>query len=151
MKAMNVIQNVLINSALVLILASCTTLDSISSGGSPRTITLNGTSYSEEEYGSFDTWVCRDYSYGGKILVEVGRFEDPNLLEYGFILYDGTSSGDLTTYQRKGVNLRWDWETTGGSFAFILKSDGTGYFYDFSKASSDGMTTSDTIYKCSRR
>ena len=144
MKVKNAIQVALIIPTLFLM--GCETM-SISS---TRTIELDGKSYSEEELGPFESWVCRDHVYGGKILVEVGRFNDPNLSNIGFVLYDGTSTGELTSYQRKGTNLRWDWGPDGNNFAFVLKPDGIGHYFDFTK-SSDGSAESDGIYRCKRR
>ena len=69
----------------------------------------------------------------------------------GFVLYDGTNTGDIVLYRRDGLSRRWDWGTTG-SYSFIIKSDGTGLFYDFSTADDAGIKSkADDIYKCRRR
>jgi len=75
-----------------------------------------------------------------------------NLTEKGFVLYDGTDSGELTSYKREGIVRRWDWGPNGNDFAFVIKPNGAGYFYDFTKLSLFKRTTqaSDT-YECIRR
>jgi hypothetical protein len=111
------------------------------------------------QMGRFVSWGCSeygssrpipDYGSGSRILVEIGRFEAAHLSELGFILYDGSSSGEPTTYQRKGVNQRWDWGVNG-EFAFVLKPDGTGLFYDFSNVEQGAQTNANDVYECSRR
>ena len=160
MKVMKTSKRTLIGSALILFIAGCTTLESPStepaSSKSPkhsRTIDLNGKKFSEEEHGSFEIWECRDLfdSDSDKVLFEVGRFVNPDYPIGGFILYDGSSSGDLTFYRREGINKRWDWETTGGRFSFILKADGTGIFFDFSDVADGEKTKSDGVFQCSKK
>ena len=69
----------------------------------------------------------------------------------GFVLYDGTNTGDIVIYERKGLRHSWGWGSVGSSYAFIIKTDGTGLFYDFSTADDDGIKhEADDIYKCSR-
>lgn len=113
-----------------------------------RTISLDNSNYSEEEYGPFETWLCSDYISGRRVIVEVGRFEPPNFSEKGFILYDNTSSGELTSYQRRGVNRRWDWGPNA-EYTFILKPDGTGLFYDFTNQSTNESIRASNVFKCS--
>src|SRR5262245_51182613 len=69
---------------------------------------------SEDQVGGFISWGCRDYlSDDRRTIVEIGRFEAANVSDDGFIpgfiLYDGSSSGEFTMYRRMGVNQRWDW------------------------------------------
>ena len=97
----------------------------------PRTIVLNGTQYTEAELGKFTIWVCFDYVDRRGILVELGTFSGERFSGYGFVLYDGTDEGASTSYQRRGLNHRWDWGPNGTEFAFVLEPDGTGLFYDF--------------------
>ncbi len=118
-----------------------------------RVITLGESRYSEDSLGGFISWGCGDYGYVPGIsatLVEIGRFEAASHLDYGFILYDGSSSGELTSYRRKGVNHRWDWGPNG-EFAFVLKTNGTGLFYDFSNVEQGETTSANDVYECSRR
>ena len=117
-----------------------------------RVISLEGSTYSENTLGHFVTWSCRDYiSGGGRVLVEIGRFENKSLSGEGFVLYDGSSSGESTSYQRKGVDLRWDWGPNGSDFAFVLEPDGTGLFYDFSNVPKGETKKPDSLYRCKRR
>jgi len=124
-----------------------------------RVITLGESRYSEDSSGLFVSWGCcrlsastyRDARESCRILVEIGRFEAASLSEAGFILYDGSSSGELTSYQRRGVNQRWDWGPNGVEFAFVLKPDGTGLFYDFSNVRQGETTSANDLYECSRR
>ena len=148
MKAMKLMKSLLIGFVLVLMLGGCETFETASS---PRTIILNGTSYSEDEYGPFESWVGKDYYDGWKVRVEVGVFDKPEFSNYGFILYDGTNEGDLTMYERRGVNKRWNWGENDDNFSFVIKPDGKGLFYDFSTADEDGMAKADEVYKCHKR
>ena len=116
-----------------------------------RVISLGGSTYSEDTLGRFVTWGCRDYISGRGVLVEVGSFENESLSGEGFVLYDGSSSGESSSYQRKGVNQRWDWGPNGSDFAFVLEPDGTGLFYDFSNVSKGETRKPNSLYRCSRR
>ncbi len=137
-----------------------------------RMLTLDNKQYKEGEPWQFMSWKCRDYSYGGKTLVEVGRVSFPDdyknnaaykemddskkeevdkLLEMiGFVLYDGSDTGDTTIYHRSGLSHRWNWGPESNSYSFIIKPDGTGLFYDFSTAENGKKSKADEIYKCSR-
>ena len=79
-------------------------------------------------------------------------FHDQYKSKLGFVLYDGTNTGDSVLYQRDGLNRRWDWGTAGSSYSFIIETDGRGLYYDFSTADDDGIKSkADNVYKCSRR
>ncbi len=137
-----------------------------------RVLVLGGEEYREGEPWQFLSWKCRDYSYGGKILVEVGKVTLPhdykNTVRYqelseeekqgldkfvssiGFVLYDGTDTGDLTLYNREGLSHRWDWEGERGNYSVVIKADGTGLYYDFSTAENGVKHKADDLFKCSR-
>ena len=67
----------------------------------------------------------------------------------GFILYDGTNTGEIVLYNRTGLEHRWDWGSKNNSYSFVIKTDGTGLYYDFSTADDDGRKSkADDIYKC---
>jgi len=125
---------------------ACTTLPTSTPSG-PRSIILNGTTYSETEHGKFVSWSCKDFSYPSGTLIEVGFFPDSKM--GGFILYDGGHTGEVTIHQRKGINHRWDWGPNG-EFAFLIEPDGTGLFYDFSSTPKGTPTKADSVYKCYR-
>ncbi|MFA0357008.1 hypothetical protein AB4525_08845 [Vibrio breoganii] len=135
------------------LLSSCATTSSMNStkltAPEPRVITLGGDPLDEEEYGSFVTWKCTDYVNDPDTLVEVGYLQE--LPHIGFVLYDGGNTGDLTMYERKGLNHRWDW---GGEltfdYAFIVKADGKGLFYDFSNVEAGESALSNQVFKCKR-
>ncbi len=132
------------------LLQSCTTAPPSTNQG-PRTIILNGTTFSEDELGRITSWRCVDYIRGNQTLVEVGYFSKPDYLGVGFILYDGSYSGTPTVYRREGINHRWDWGADNDDYAFIIKPDGTGTYIDFSSGSVGGRKTPDDIYKCYQR
>jgi len=70
----------------------------------------------------------------------------------GFVLYDGTNTGDIVIYRRDGLDRRWDWGAPGSSYSFVIETDGTGLYYDFSTADDDGFkSNADDIFKCGRR
>jgi hypothetical protein len=115
-----------------------------------RSVILDGETYSEIDLGDMTSWRCKDYFDGGKTVVEVGFFTSTDFHDLGFILYDGTYRGETTNYQRKGVNHRWDWGPNGYEYAFVIKTDGKGLFYDFSGVDNGEKVTANDIYKCHR-
>ena len=115
----------------------------------PRTIVLDGEAITEEDLGEFTSWYCKDFVYGGPTLVEVGSFGEGRIL--GFILYDGGYSGEYTFYERTGLDHRWDWGPNGTDYAFIIKPDGTGLYYDFTSVPKGETTKQNEMYKCYQR
>ena len=69
----------------------------------------------------------------------------------GFVLFDGGYSGDWAFYQRKGIEHRWDWGDDGPTYAFVIKADGTGLYYDFSNVPEGEETTAKQVCKCYQR
>jgi hypothetical protein len=92
-----------------------------------------------------------DYPYGGTTFVEVGFIDNPNWLGLGFILFDGGYSGEVSVYERTGLEHRWDWISGGGKYAFVISQDGTGLYYDFTKVPYGESTTAREVYKCYKR
>lgn len=138
----------------ILSFTACTTMPSSdppmpsSTPSGPRSIILDGNIYSETDFGKFVSWRCGDIFNRSGTLVEVGTFTDSKLSGLGFILYDGGHSGESTFYGRKGINHRWDWGPNGGDYAFIIKPDGTGLFYDFSSVPSGEQVKANDVYRC---
>ena len=147
---MNKLRIMVVSIVIVLFTPSCSTVPSATPSG-PRSIILNGETYSETDLGKFSSWRCNDSVYIPGTLVEVGSFINPDLQGSGFILYDGGYSGEHTNYQRKGINHRWDWGPNGNDYAFVIKSDGTGLFYDFSSVPKDQTVYADAVYECHHR
>ncbi|ADK81925.1 hypothetical protein [Sediminispirochaeta smaragdinae] len=143
-------------SFLILILFSCTSFPALNPPASatqtgPRTIILNGEEISEEDVGGFISWYGQDFIEAGPIIVEVGFFGDPNLEGLGFILYDGGFTGELTYYRRTGLEHRWDWGPNETDYAFVIQTDGTGLYYDFTKVKKGKSTTASAVYICHKR
>lgn len=71
---------------------------------------------------------------------------------FGFVLYDGTDSGEHSSHGLKGVNHRWDWgkkaADSGYDYAFVIEPDGTSLYYDFSGGRTEAKASQ--VYKCSR-
>ncbi len=133
---------------------SCSSLRPASATQSgPRTIILDEKEFHEDEAGGFTSWYGVDFVNGGTIRVEVGFFGDQNLDGIGFILLDGGYTGELTTYRRTGLEHRWDWGLigTGYKYSFLLKTDGTGLYYDFTSVEDGKTTTARAVYKCLKR
>ncbi|MCK5894004.1 MAG: hypothetical protein KAG53_06240 [Endozoicomonadaceae bacterium] len=147
---MNRITTSIVILLTILFLASCVTTTPSSTQSGPRSIILKGETYSEASLGKFTSWQCNNYADNTGTLVEVGLFTNQDLNSLGFILYDGSHSGEFTNYKRKGINHRWDWGTgsNGSNYTFIIKPDGTGFFYDFSSTSEGETVTANDIYKC---
>lgn len=140
---------------IVLGLASATTPSRPSSATAtgPRTIILNDKKYSEDDVGGFISWFCYASSDYDKehLLLEIGTFGDPELARLGYILYDGGYIGELTYYERKGLEYRWDWGPNDTDYAFVIKSDGTGLYYDFSNVKRGESTKAKDVFKCYKR
>jgi len=141
---------------LFISLVSCSTVPtrtSVPSGtpSGPRTIVLDGDTVSEIDVRGFTSWYCQDYINGEDTLVEVGFFGDSNLEGTGFILYDGGYSGERTYYNRTGIEHRWDWFQNKTNYSFVISTDGTGIYYDFSTVPVGEKTKGSSIYKCYKR
>lgn len=147
---------------LSIIFLSCVSMDTASTTNpsDSRDLILDGETYSK---GFLDTieitsWCCKDYfGKSSKVLVEVGylEFTSPPSGEksrVGFILFDGTNEGIFASYSRDGLDHRWDWGERGDKnrYTFVVGSDGTGYYYDFS-TSTDGTAKPRTLYKAYKR
>ena len=125
------------------------TLASLNHTG-PRTLVLDGDTISENEAGGFKCWYCKDFFKGGPIIVELGLFGDPQLQNIGFVLYDNSYKGEITRYKRAGLKHRWDCGDDQ-EFSFILKTDGTGAYHDFTGVPENESTKPNAIYKCNQR
>jgi hypothetical protein len=139
----------LIGAITLTALFGCATTPPATPDG-PRKIVLNGTSYSESDMGKIISWRCNDYVNGGRTLLEVGTFENARLGAFGFVLYDGGNAGEPTHYRRSGINHRWDWGPHTTEYAFIIKPDGTGLYYDFSSVQAGKSATASEVYRCYR-
>ena len=117
----------------------------------PRTIILDDKKYSENDVGGFISWFCYDFVYEEKgVLLEVGFFGDPDFKNLGYILYDGSYTGEFTLYVRTGIEHRWDWGTDG-QYSFVIKADGTGLYYDFTNVEKGQSTKPKDVFKCYRK
>ena len=86
------------------------------------------------------------------IKVELGFFVDTLFKGIGFILYDGGNTGESTYYKRTGLEHRWDWGPDFSTFySFVIKTDGTGLYYDFTNADNGEAIKPIAIYKCHKR
>lgn len=153
----------LISFVLLISVVSCTTSSSIKSSSSiknppsasasgPRTIILDGDSISEKDFGEFKSWYCKDFIHDGDVLVEVGYFSDPAFEGFGFILYDGGYTGVSTAYRRMGLEHRWNWGTSNeNTYSFVIETDGTGAYFDFTNVPDGESTKPSAIYKCYQR
>ncbi len=119
----------------------------------PRTIVLDGKTFDEESAGGFVSWTCKDPFYIGPVRVEVGHFGGEGFKNLGFVLFDGGYEGVLTAYRRAGIERRWNWEEndTAYHYSFIIKTDGTGLYYDFTIADENGRTGPKDEYDCRMR
>lgn len=141
---------------IVLGLASASTLPSRPSSATatgPRKIILNDKTISEDDTGGFVSWFCYSSSdYDKKhLLLEVGTFGNPELNRLGYILYDGGYIGEFTFYERTGIELRWDWGPNDTDYSFVIKSDGTGLYYDFTNVKKGESTKPKAIFKCYKK
>lgn len=119
----------------------------------PRTIVIDGEQISEEDWGGCVCWTCQDYVTREDIIVEVGYFLDPPTQEVnGFILHDGGNSGEIAVYERRGLEHNWYWgESREAFYSIVIRSDGTGFYYDFSNFSDREETKPKSIFICKQR
>lgn len=133
----------------ILLITSCLSVPASATTTGSRTLILDNNTISElDTDNGFTAWFCKDYVYGGKVLVEVGYF-DINGERYGFILYDGGYTGEITTFYRDGLHYRWDWGKDN-EYSFVIKTDGVGLYYDFS-SSKDGTAKPREVYSAYKR
>ena len=134
---------------------STAVVPSVTVTGDTRTLVLDGEFVSEKSARGFTCWYCKDYINGGKTLIEVGIMgSSPKNGYNGFILYDGGYEGKMTFYYRDGINHRWDWgKDVDGTFdySFVLKTDGTGSYYDFSSVKAGESKKPSQLFKCYKR
>lgn len=133
----------IISTVATLVLVSCastTTTSDVSSRPpsppEPRNLLLDGEVVQEDEVGGITSWECEDFDEGGPTLVEVGFFGDSaETQRRGFILYDGGDTGSYASYERAGLDKRWEWGTNGNDYAFEISPDGTGEYFELSDVS----------------
>ena len=147
----NVLKNLFVLGSILVFAGSCSASKPLSvERNEPRTLELEFTGGSTMEFelsegetkNGFTSWNCYDFgTYNFKreaVLLEVGyyinTYSDDNY-KMGFLLYDGTNTGISIMYSRQGLNHRWDWPAgesfEDGSYSFIMETDGTGLYYDF--------------------
>jgi hypothetical protein len=101
--------------------------------------------------GGISSWQCTDNEYTSKVLVELGYFNGEEYSDIGFILYDGTNTGDETNYRRNGLDHRWDWGDEDSNFSFVIQTDGTGLYYDFTGVPTGEKISAKDVYHCWKR
>ena len=138
---------------LLIAMGSCatskTTPPSATPSG-PRVLIIGDETISEEDAGGFTSWYCKDFISRDRIVIEVGFFKDTPFDFLGFLLYDGGYTGEVAIYRRMGLEHRWDWGENA-AYSFVLKTDGTGLYYDFSTVSEGESTNAKAVYKCYQR
>lgn len=115
-----------------------------------RTIVIDGIKISEEDVGGYVSWACHDFITPEEVLVEVGFFVDTVYEAMGFVLYDGGNSGTKAVYMREGLEHNWYWGESV-NYAFVIRTDGVGAYYDFSDVPRGEETKPKEIYKCKKR
>jgi len=118
----------------------------------PRTIILNDEYITEKEVEGFISWFCYDYVNEKKLILEVGMFGAQELNGIGYVLYDGGYIGEFSHYRRNGLEHIWDWGGQDGTdYAFVIKSDGTGLYYDFTRVKKGESTKPRDVFKCYKK
>jgi len=111
----------------------------------PRKLLLEGEAVREDEVGGFTSWECEDAYDGGPVVVEVGFFDEEDRLGLGFVLFDGSDRGSYAYYERAGLDHEWQWD----EYILVIKTDGTGLYYDFRGVPEGGSTEPSAVYECS--
>jgi len=121
-----------------------------------RTLVLNGDEFEGDIVNNAKKWRCKEKYSDSGVLVEVGKIQQDDAAMFfvdevadnmGFVLYDGGDSGILAMYQRAGLNHRWDFDD---EYAFVIKPDGTGLYYDFTMTEKGETTGARQFYECQR-
>ena len=90
-------------------------------------------------------WDCYNYVYG-EYLLSVGYI--PEISDSrGILFLKDSESGIDTIHSLQGVQHYWNWE----DFQIVIKSDGTGFFYDFSGAEPGETKIASEMYNCTAR
>ena len=134
---------------LLIALGACATPKTTPSP-EPRTLILGDETFLEEDLGGFTSWYCKDFINRDRIIIEVGFFNDAPIKSLGFLLYDGGDIGEITFYRRMGLEHRWDWGENA-AYSFVIKTDDTGLYYDFTTVSEGESTRARALYKCYQR
>ena len=118
----------------------------------------------EEPEGSIldETWKCFSIHDGRKrnVLIELERFKpwseifgmepDDPLMIFGTVTAAGTAKN--TRFSVEGLNRRWSWDLGDDDtydYAFVIKPDGTGIYYDFTLLEDGENTTGGSqAYDC---
>ena len=110
--------------SLGLIGCSSTALEQIDFGSESYTAPLQ-VDVGSESY-DWKKWDCYDYTYGGgEYLLSVGYIPEISDSRGLLLLKDSESPID-TVHSLRGVQHFWEWD----SYTIVIKSDGTGVFYD---------------------
>jgi hypothetical protein len=141
---------VLFGNLFFLLFQSCSSVQTVYLKPSPKTIVLNEKEFSVDSLVGYNSWFCHDFVKGGPVEVEVGFFGSKDLL-LGFILYDGGIKGEVINYERAGLEHHWDWGPNKNDYSFVLKTDGTGLYYDFTNVEKGKSIKPKTLYKCGKR
>lgn len=99
----------------------------------------------------FTSWYCVDFVYGKKLGLEFGYYSIDGDV-FGFVLYDNEDVGEITIYNKLGLEHRWDWTGPyGGSYSFVITPEGYGRYYDFTNVPYGESTKPRDVYKVRRR
>ena len=102
----------------------------------PPQVEIGGESY------NWKKWNCYDFVYGRYIL-SIGYI--PEISDSrGILFLKDSESGVDTIHSLQGVQHYWNWE----DFQIVIKSDGTGFFYDFSGAAPGETRIASEMYNC---
>ena len=109
------------------------------SSTAPLTVVVGSESYDWKQ------WDCYNFVYGEYIL-SVGYI--PEISDSrGILFLKDSESGIDTIHSLQGVQHYWNWE----DFQIVVKSDGTGFFYDFSGAEPGETRIASEMYNCTAR
>jgi hypothetical protein len=142
-----------------LVIGTDETGSSGSSSDGPRTIVLDGDEYTESDGAEFETWKCTEFLEKGPVLVEVGIFklgdelarpaDIPESMGAGFILFDGSNTGSIAAFQRRGLEKWWVWGADL-DYQFKLDTDGDGAYYNFSGVEEGEKVKPNELFSCQK-
>lgn len=99
-----------------------------------------------------ETWKCyavTDFGQADVLVLLTRRKQADPEFEFGTVKVAGIQY--TSTFGVRGFNRRWNFSNGDTNYSFVIEPDGTGRYYDFSRADDNGVATSSQVYECVMR
>jgi hypothetical protein len=132
---------------LTLLLTSFST-ELMAQSNKKRTYVIGDVSHTAKEAGGIISYGCTAMG-GDEYAFEIGYFESPKFEGYGFIIYEGESTSSSTSYYRKGLTKRWDWDNA--NYSIVLDASYVARYHDFSEAKNGDSVMPSQTFICEKQ